>query len=135
MRRLILTAIAAALLAQPVLAQDEADQLLGTTPAVIGTAPADPVDPDPARVAEARRLTAEALAADAAIKARNAEAHAAYRADRSRYEQALAEQRAAEATYQAELAAQQAAVARYEAAKAVWEQACRSGKYSRCEAN
>lgn len=124
-----------ALLAQPVLAQD----LSKSQPmAVKAQTQAEPVadDSDPARVAEARRLTAEVLAADAAAKARNAAELARFNSARSAYEQRLAEQKAAQAKYEADLAAQQAAVARYEADKAAWEarvRACQSGHYDQCE--
>lgn len=131
-------AVAAAflsLLAQPVLAQDLSK---GQPVAAKAQTQAAPVvdDSDPARVAEARRLTAEALAADAATKARNAAELAQFNAARSTYEQRLAEQKAAQARYEADLAAQQAAVARYEADKAAWEarvRACEAGRYDQCE--
>lgn len=109
MRLVAVLATLLALLAQPVLAQDDA-----------------------AMTGKARELTAQALAADAEIVARNEAARADYNARAAAFQQALAAQQAAEAKYKADLAAQQAAAARYEADKAAWEAACRSGKYSRC---
>lgn len=107
-----------ALLAQPVLAQAAVS------------------DSDPALVAEARRLTAQALAADAVIKARNQAERVRFSAAQAAYERAATEQRAAQAKYDADLATQQAKVAKYEADRAVWEarvKACQSGRYSQCE--
>lgn len=132
-RAIAIVAALFALLAQPVLAQDlSKGQPVAAKAQTQGAAD----DSDRAMVAEARRLTAEALAADAVIKARNAAEAARFNAARSAYEQAAAEQRAAQAKYDADLAAQQAAVAKYEADKAAWEarvRACRSGRYDQCE--
>lgn len=123
------------LLAQPVLAQDltKGQAVMAKAQTAVESATDDS---DPARVAEARRLTADALAADAVIKARNAAEAARFDSARSAYAQAAADQRAAQAKYDADLAAQQAEVAKYEADKAAWEarvKACQSGQYSRCE--
>ena len=117
-RAIAVVAAFLALVAQPVLAQDVVS------------------DSDPARVAEARRLTAEALAADAVIKARNEAERTRFNAAQAAFEQAAAEQRAAQAKYDADLATQQAAVAKYEADKAAWEarvRACEAGRYDQCE--
>jgi len=126
MRVIAVIAAFLALLAQPVLAQAMNKQTAVTAPAA---------DSDPARVAEARRLTAEALAADAAIKARNAAEQDRFNTASADYQAKLAAQRAAQAKYDADLAAQQAAVAQYEADKAAWEArvaACNAGHYDQC---
>lgn len=150
--RLVLIAAAFALVAQPLLAQDEVDQLLGTGPqaqqAADGqpaldtapeTTPTDaPVIPDantpgdPAQFAEIARLNAAALAAAAEVAARDRARTEAYRADLERSAAAQAAYEAAQARYQAELRAHQEAVARAAAERAAWEAECRSGKYSRC---
>lgn len=133
MRVLAVAAAFLALLAQPVLAQDLNKQ---TAPAAgKQTSTATVNDSDPARVAEARRLTAEALAADAAIKARNEAERANFSAASADYRARLAAQQAAEAKYKAELAAQQEAAAQYDRDHAAWEarvKACRGGDYSQC---
>lgn len=146
--RLVLIAAAFALVAQPLLAQDEVDQLLGTGPQAqqaadgqpaLDTAPTDaPVIPDantpgdPAQFAEIARLNAAALAAAAEVAARDRARTEAYRADLERSAAAQAAYEAAQARYQAELRAHQEAVARAAADRAAWEAECRSGKYSRC---
>jgi hypothetical protein len=123
-----------ALLAQPVLAQDLSKGQPVMSKAQSAPAAAD--DRDAAKVAEARRLTAEVLSADAAAKAHNEAELARYNSARASYAQATAEQRAAQARYDAELAAQRAAVVQYEADKAAWEarvKACQAGHYDQCE--
>lgn len=140
MRIVAVVAAFLALLAQPVLAQEVSKAQAVLTKAAPSptttTAPAPTAaDSDPARVAEARRLTAEALAADAAIKARNEAGQAQYNAASADYQTRLAAQRAAQAKYEADLAAQQAAVAQYAADKAAWEArvaACNAGHYDQC---
>ncbi|MBX7247582.1 MAG: hypothetical protein K1X35_00860 [Caulobacteraceae bacterium] len=122
MRLIAVAAAFLALIAQPVLAQE----LSKTAPVLQKTAPATESDPD--RVAEARRLTAEALAADQATVQRNAAAQADYNAR-------LAANKAAQDRYQADLAAQRAAAAQYERDRAAWEarvKACQAGDTSQC---
>jgi hypothetical protein len=124
----VLTAILA-LAAQPVLAQSQAK----SSGQVVSK-----VQDDEARTAEARRLTAEALAADQTIVDRNAAARSQYNAARSDYDAGLAANKAAQDKYQAELAAQQAAAAQYQRDRAAWEarvKACRSGDTSQCGGN
>jgi hypothetical protein len=115
-----------ALAAQPVLAQSQSK---GSGQVV------SKVQDDEARTAEARRLTAEALAADQTIVDRNDAARTQYNAARSDYDARLAANKAAQDRYQAELAAQQAAAAQYAHDQAAWEarvKACRGGDYSQC---
>jgi hypothetical protein len=91
---------------------------------------------DPAQTAEARRLTADVLAADRATEARNAQAQANYEAARADYQARLAANTAARNKYEADLAAQRAAQQQYERDHAAWEarvKACQAGDSSQCE--
>lgn len=157
MRRLALIAATFALLVQPVLAQDEADQLLGTGPQAQQAADSKAADApaatsrtttapvaakvipdastpgDPAQFSEIQRLNAAVLAADAAVVARNRAAAEAYRAEQARR---AADQAAIDAKYRAERAAYDAEVARLAAEHAAWEErakACRAGQYAACK--
>ena len=159
MRRLAVIAAAVALLAQPVMAQDEADELLGTGPQAQQAADskaADAADPaampppakgpvvpdantpgDPAQFAEVARLNGEVLAADAEIAARDRAKREAWEAEVARSEAARAAYEAEQVRYRAEQEAYRAAVARSDAERAAWEErvkACKAGRTAACRA-